>query len=123
DTQTGETITQVSKNGSQDQLIDLVSAAGAELRQSVGAGELSAAESANSRAALPRSSEAARPYAEGLAKLRREECRDAQQLLEEAVKADPSLAQAHASLAEALWCVGYEERGSAEAKRAFELSA
>jgi tetratricopeptide (TPR) repeat protein len=123
DTSTGETIAMVSKNGSQDQLIDLVGAAGAQLRQKVGAGELSPAETANSRAALPRSSEAARPYAEGLAKMRREECRDAQELLEEAVKADPSLAQAHAALAEALWCVGYEERGSVEAKRAFELSA
>jgi tetratricopeptide (TPR) repeat protein len=123
DTSTGETIAQVAKNGTQDQLIELVSAAGAQLRQAVGAGELSPAETTSSRAALPRSSEAARPYAEGLAKLRREECRDAQQLLEEAVKADPTLAQAHASLAEALWCVGYEERGSVEAKRAFELSA
>ena len=123
DTSSGETIALVAEDGSQDQLTDLVSAAGSRLREEVGVGELSPAETAGARAVLPRSSEAARPYAEGLAKMRKEECRDAQQLLEVAVKADPTLAQAHAALAEALWCVGYEERGSSEAKKAFDLSA
>ena len=60
----------VSEKGSASEIDQLVSKAGAELREKLGVSALSDAESASVRAALPSVPEAARLYSEGLKKLR-----------------------------------------------------
>jgi tetratricopeptide (TPR) repeat protein/TolB-like protein len=131
-TMTGETIAQVAETGRQSELIDLVARAGVRLRGAIGgetgagAGGPAVADGGGPspavRTVLPQNPTAARLYAEGMIKLRREECADAQELLERAVASDPRFAMARAALSEALWCVGYEEAGRAEARRALELA-
>jgi serine/threonine protein kinase/TolB-like protein len=133
-TGSGETVAQVSEVGQQAGLIDLVARAGGRLRAALSptpgaASELPGATAADPggqladpRAALPKNPEAARLYAEGMVKLRREECADAQALLTRAVGSDPGFALAHSALAEALWCVGYEDAGRREAVRSLELA-
>jgi TolB-like protein len=120
DTRSGETLAQVAETGSVNGLIELVTRAGGRLRGVVGAG--GPAGEAQARALLPKNTTAARLYAEGLDRLHREECADAQALLERSVQADGEFALARASLAEALYCVGYEERASQEAEKALALA-
>jgi hypothetical protein len=62
------TLAQVSKNGTEEQLDQLVSSAGLALRQKLGVGEVSDVEAAEVRASLPSNPEAAKFYAEGLSK-------------------------------------------------------
>src|SRR4030095_2049803 len=72
---------------------------------------------------LPANPNAARSYAEGLAKLTLYDAQSARALLEEAVSADPKLPLAHSALALAWSALGYDERARQSAKRAYELSA
>ena len=118
----GETLTAISEKGSETAIDDLVSRAGATLRRTLGAGELSASAATAARASLPSNPQAARLYAEGLAKLRLFDALGARALLERAVAADPNHALAHAALAGAWWSLGYREKASEAARRAFELS-
>jgi serine/threonine protein kinase/tetratricopeptide (TPR) repeat protein len=122
DTATGETITAVAESGSETALPDLVTRAGADLRQKLGISAISPAESAGVQASLPSNSEAARLYAEGLAKLRVYDALGARELLEQAVSADPSFALAHSALGEAWSNLGYQRRAADEARKARELA-
>jgi tetratricopeptide (TPR) repeat protein/TolB-like protein len=123
DTAAGETIALLSETGTQSELLDLVSRTGAELRQKLGVGGVSASEEPNVRASLPTKPEAARLYSEGLAKLRLFESQQARDLLERAVLADPNHAPSHAALASALSALGYDAKAQEQAKKAFELSS
>jgi tetratricopeptide (TPR) repeat protein/tRNA A-37 threonylcarbamoyl transferase component Bud32 len=120
DAAAGESIASLTETGSEAQLFDLVSRAGRRLRESLGAGELSAAEAGTLKASLPANPEAARLYAEGLARLRGFDALAARSLLEEATRADPGYAPAHAALAEAWAALGYEARAAESARRAYE---
>src|SRR6185369_5644490 len=110
DTGAGETIALLSETGTQSELLDLVSRTGAELREKLGLGLVSAAEEPNVRASLPTKPVAARLYSEGLAKLRVFEAQQARDLLERAVTEDPNHAPSHAALASAWSALGYDAK-------------
>ena len=118
----GETLAYLSEKGEEQQIDELVSRAGAELRAKLGAGPVTQAQAASIRAAVPSNPEAARLYSEGLAKLRIFDALGARDLLEKAVAVDPSYAPAHSVLAMAWTTLGYDAKAKEEAKRAFELS-
>jgi tetratricopeptide (TPR) repeat protein/TolB-like protein len=119
----GDTIAAVSEAGTEAGLFELVSRTGARLREKLGVGVLSARESGTVRAALPATPEAARLYAEGLARLRLFDALGARERLEQAVAADPRHALTHAALAGAVSLLGHDERARAEARAAFDLAA
>lgn len=119
----GETIATVSETGTEDELLDLVSRSGAELRRKLGVGEVTASEASDVKASLPANPEAARFYAEGLAKLRVFETLEARDLLQRAVAADPKHAPSHSALAAAWSALGYDAKAQEQAKQAFDLSA
>jgi tetratricopeptide (TPR) repeat protein/TolB-like protein len=122
ETATGETLAEVSETGKESDLLEVVSRSGTKLRAALGAPQLSTEDSSRVKAAVPQSTEATRLYASGLDKLRAYESVAARDLLEKAVAADPSSAQAHVALATAWGQLGYDGRALEEAKKAVELS-
>src|SRR5579863_36324 len=90
DVVSGETLVSVPETGDEDNLFDLVSRAGAQLREKCGAGQVNPQDEAGVRASLPSTKEAAKLYAEGLAKLRVSDAIAARDLLQKAVAADPN---------------------------------
>ena len=119
----GETVISVGETGEEDNLFDLVSHAGAQLREKCGAGQVNAQDQAGVRAALPSTLEASKLYAEGLAKLRVNDAIAARDLLKKAVASDPNHVLAHSALADAWTLLGYDEKARLSAKSAYELSA
>lgn len=118
----GETLISVKETGDESNLFDLVSRAGAQLREKCGAGQVNPQDQAGVRAAFPSTPEASKLYAEGLAKLRVSDAIAARDLLEKAVAADPNYALAHSALAAAWTLLGYDEKARLSAKSAYELS-
>jgi tetratricopeptide (TPR) repeat protein len=118
----GETLASVSAKGREDQIDDLVSRAGAELRQKLGAGAISATDAAAVKASLPSNPEAARLYSQGLAKLHARDTLAARDLLQQSLALEPGFALAHSALATAWSTLGYDGKAAAEAKTAFDLS-
>jgi eukaryotic-like serine/threonine-protein kinase len=123
DAAAGETVASVSETGTEGELLDLISRSGNELRQKLGIGQIASSDSSDVRASLPSNPEAARLYAEGLAKLRVLDALAAKDLLERAVAADPKNVPSRTALAEAWWALGYDGKAAAEAKQALDLSA
>ncbi len=123
DTRTGETIAAFTEDGSENQLPELISAGGDDLRRTLGVGPLSATAVREVRTAVPSNPEADRLYAEGLARLRAFDALAACSLLEKAIAADPHHALSHAALAESLSILGYDLAAQSEARRALDLSA
>jgi eukaryotic-like serine/threonine-protein kinase len=122
DVAAGETLLSVNETGDESDLFDLVSRAGAQLREKCGAGQMNPQDEAGVRAALPSNPEAAKFYAEGLAKLRVGDAIAARDLLQKAVAADPNHALAHSALAAAWTLLGFDEKARLSAKSAYELS-
>jgi TolB-like protein len=118
----GETVAEVSATGTEDDLFDLVSQAGARLREELGVEAVSPADSVSVRASLPDNPEGARLYAEGLAKFRIFDPLAARDLLQAAVAADPKFPLSHAALASTWTALGYDAKAKAEATKAFQLS-
>ena len=118
----GETIASVSETGTENELLDLVSRSGTEIRRKLGIGQVSDSDTSGVRASLPSNGEAARLYSEGLAQLQVLNALAARDLLQNAVQADPKHAPTHAALAEAWSALGYDSRAATEAKRALDLS-
>jgi tetratricopeptide (TPR) repeat protein/TolB-like protein len=123
DVATGEVLASVPETGDEGTLFDLVSRAGARLREKCGAGKISPNEQAAVKASLPSGTEATRLYSEGVARLRVFDARGARDLLEKAVAAEPNFALAHSALAAAWSALGYDEKARQYAKNAFDLSA
>jgi TolB-like protein len=123
DAATGETVLQVADSGTDAELATLVTRTGAQLRDRLRIGPLSPSEQAIVNAALPSSPEAARDYAEGLARQRVFATPQARELLERAIALEPGFPQAHAALAEALAYQGNDARAREEAKKALDLAA
>ena len=119
----GETIAEVATTGTEADLFDLVSRAGAHLREGLGVEARSSAEAASVRASAPSNPEAARFYAEGLARLRAFDPLLARDLLREAVAAEPNYPLSHAALAMAWSALGYDSKAKEEAQRALNLSS
>ncbi len=122
DVASGETVARVSERGTEAEVFNLVEAAGRSLRTSLGVGDISQAEAAAVRAAMPAGPEAARLYAEGLGKLRRYDARGALELLQAAVEIDPDNPLVHSALSAAWGSLGYRPRAREEARLAFELA-
>ncbi len=122
DTAVGETVATISETGTEAELFQLVSRAGARLREKVAVPPVSGDQAAGVQASLPSSTEAARLYAEGIEKLRQFDALAARDFLEKAIQADSAYAVAHSALAEAWSKLGYEEKAKTEAGKSFELS-
>jgi len=123
DAAAGETVAKFSQVGTEAQLFDLVRHLGETLRNECGAGEVTLEQATSIRASEPVNTEAAKLYAEGLAKLRSFDTMQARDLLTQAVGKDPAYAMAHQALAEVWSQLGYDDKAKHEAQRAFELSA
>jgi len=122
DANAGETIATVSAEGSEGQLLDLVSRAGEQLRQRLGVQVISDADAVRARASQPSNPNAARLYAQGLVRLRADDALAARDLLQEAIAAEPQYPLSHATLARAWTALGYDQKAKAEATKAFQLS-
>ena len=122
ETQSGETLASMVTTGTQTDLNALINRAGEALREKLNAGEVSPAEAAQLHASLPASSETAKLYAEGLAKLRLFDAVAARDLLEKSVESDPKFALGHAALAEAWSALGNDAKARDEAAKAKQLS-
>ena len=119
----GGTIAAASESGSEAHVADLVSRAGASLREKLGITIISPAELDQARAALPADPRAAQLYSEALAKSRNFDPLTARDLLVKAVQVDPNHALSHSLLAESLFSLGYDTPASLEARKAFNLSS
>jgi eukaryotic-like serine/threonine-protein kinase len=123
DTAAGETIAVVSEKGPASDVDALATRAGERLREKLRLPGVSQADAAAVKASLPSSPEAAKFYAEGLARLRLYDEVSARDLLEKAVAAEPNHALAHSALAAAWSGLGYDAKAIAEAKKAYDLSS
>jgi hypothetical protein len=91
----GTTVLSLSEQGSEAELFDIVARTGARLRARLGA--VASPATARLRVSMPASPQAARWYAEGLARLRVFDAREARLLLEKAVAAQPDFAPGHSA--------------------------
>jgi tetratricopeptide (TPR) repeat protein len=122
DATTGETVASFAEAGSEVNLFDLVSRVGADLRHRLGIGEVAAVDAAEVQASYPEASDVVRLYAEGIARLRDLNARQALDPLQKAIAADPKFPMAHYALASAWSQLGFDDKAKDEAKLAFELS-
>jgi tetratricopeptide (TPR) repeat protein/tRNA A-37 threonylcarbamoyl transferase component Bud32 len=119
---TAETVAHVTVTGAERDLLELVTQAGASLRERLGMGPLSSEQVHGVRGALPATAEAARLYAEGLAALRGLDAATAVERLERTLDWEPTFAPAWSALAAAFRQLYLESRAKEAARRAFELS-
>ena len=119
----GETLAVVSAKGTEAQLDQLVTSAGAQLRQKLGIGDVSDVDAYTVKASMPSNVAAARLYSEGLEKLRHFDVLAARDLLLKAVESDPQHAATYVALSAAWSSLGYDGKAEQAAKRAFDLSA
>jgi tetratricopeptide (TPR) repeat protein/TolB-like protein len=122
DATTGETLTSVSEQGSEEQMFDIVSRTGARLRERLGVPEVHSAESIGVQVSMPSSTKAAKLYSEGLGKLRGFDALAARDLLSEAEIDEPSFPLTHAALAKAWLALGYDVNAQREAKTAMDTA-
>jgi tetratricopeptide (TPR) repeat protein/TolB-like protein/tRNA A-37 threonylcarbamoyl transferase component Bud32 len=115
----GETVAVVSGSGSDTRLAELLGRIGAELRAQLGIDSPAPA----AAGLLPGDPEAARAYAEGLARLRLFDALAARDLLQRAVELEPGFPLAHAALADAWTALGHDAHARESARRAVELAA
>ncbi len=122
DAQAGKTIAVVSEKGTLAELDGLITRAGAQLRDRLGAGTVPPDEQLAVKASLPSSLRAARLYAEGLARLRNFDALAARDLLLKAVAEDPKHLPSWRALSATWSTLGYDPQALDAAKRAFDLS-
>lgn len=118
----GEPVAALSEVGRQGDLFEMVSRIGARLRRELQLDGLSSGEARAVQALHPENPEAARLYAEGLARLRASNPLEARDLLEEAVRTEPDSAVIHSVLSRAWTDLGYDSRALEEARKAADLS-
>jgi serine/threonine protein kinase/tetratricopeptide (TPR) repeat protein len=122
DVRAGETTAVIVEEGTEDNLPDLVSRAGAALLERLGVTGLTQTQASGVIASASGNSEVNRWYAQGLTKLRLDDAGAARDLLQQAVSADPAYAPAHSALAVAWTGLGYEAKAQEESRKAFDLS-
>lgn len=118
----GETLATLQEDGSDAEILTLVSRMGEKVRERLGAGAVTAAAVHRAQAAVSRNPEALRLYSEGLARLRAYELVEARDGFTKALAADPNHPQLHGALAEAWSALGYDRKAEEAAQRAFDLS-
>ncbi len=119
----GQIIAALAETGTERHMFELISRAGAHVRERLGLPGISQNEEAAVRASVPANREAARLYAEGQARMRVLDTPGARDLLENAVRAEPAFPLSHMALASCWRLLGYDQKAKAEAKLAFERSA
>jgi serine/threonine protein kinase/tetratricopeptide (TPR) repeat protein/TolB-like protein len=112
----------VSSSGTDAQLFSLMADAGRDLRARLGLQRTTEAATQAARAAFPANLDAARLYAEGLARLRQTDAVRARELLEQAAALEPANPMIHTALASAWTALGYDQRAIVAAQRAFDAS-
>jgi serine/threonine protein kinase/tetratricopeptide (TPR) repeat protein len=122
DATAGQTIAVVSAKGTEAQLDELITRAGAQLRDKLGIGDVPLVEAAAVKASLPSNVAASRLYSEGLEKLRHFDVLAARDLLLKAAAADPKHAPTFVALSSAWNALGYDAKALEAAKQAFDLS-
>jgi tetratricopeptide (TPR) repeat protein len=122
DTETGDTVAEDAVSGTEEELFEMVSRAGADLRTSLGVYPLQPDDAKQVRASLPVNNAAVKAYSEGITKLSEFDFVGARQDLMKALKADPNYPLAHAALSDAYWHLGYMAKSASEAKLAVDLS-
>jgi tetratricopeptide (TPR) repeat protein len=120
DARSGQTLALIDDIGGDDALFEMVSRLGTRLRQALGLDTLSDSEAAALRASEPDSADAARLYAEGLAKLRAFDAQAARDVLEDAAREAPHAPMIRRALSEAWDELGYSARSKDEAQRALD---
>ena len=123
DANSGEILTEVSENGTEKALFQLVGNVGERLRQKLGVSGISDAEHTQVLASMPANREAGELYSNGLVKLRAYDAVAARSFLEQSIAAEPSFPLAHAALSDAWARLGYDQRAVEEAQKAFDLSS
>ncbi|MEA2561226.1 MAG: hypothetical protein QOH06_2730 [Acidobacteriota bacterium] len=118
----GETEASLAEMGTEPELFELVSHAGARLRGALGVPALPPQQARAVRALLPASPEATRLYADGLAHLRSFDAAGARDLLEEAARADPASAVIRSSLSQSWAALGHDAHALQDARRAVGLA-
>jgi serine/threonine protein kinase/tetratricopeptide (TPR) repeat protein len=118
----GETIAEVAVTGTRADPFDMASRAALQLRRKLGLEAVSPADTLTVKASLPANPEAARLYAEGLARLRVFDALAGRDLLRRAVAADPNFPPARSALATAWSTLGYDKQAREEANQAVQLS-
>jgi TolB-like protein/predicted negative regulator of RcsB-dependent stress response len=122
DAQSGNTVASLTVRGKEGQLDQLVTDAGAQVRQKLGITGVPETEEVAAKAALPANLEASRYYAQGLEKLRSFDPLAARDLFQKAIAADPQHALSYARLAAAWSALGYDVKAAEAARKSFELS-
>ncbi len=122
DAATGSTLSTGEGSGPMAQIVDIVSQAGAPIRQHLGIFAVPAAQAISLRASFPTGS-AAPHYAEGLFKLRSQDLSGAREAFEKAAAADPRHPMPQAMLATVWAGLGYEAKAREAARRASSLAA
>jgi DNA-binding winged helix-turn-helix (wHTH) protein/tetratricopeptide (TPR) repeat protein len=122
DTERGVTIAERAFVGNEDNLFELVSEAGASLRNSLGATSISEEAFAQTRAALPMKPLAVKLYTEGRSSLWAFDFVHARDLLVQAIAVEPDFPLAHSALSDAWHHLGYDLKARDEAEHARELS-
>ncbi|HEX7182206.1 MAG TPA: tetratricopeptide repeat protein [Thermoanaerobaculia bacterium] len=118
----GEVRSSVVQMGTEGELFALVSRVGTEMRRTLGIADLSPEQARQAEALRLGSSEAARLYTQGLARLRAFDPPRARDLLEKAAQADPESALIRSALSQAWSDLGYDTRAVEAARKAAELS-
>jgi tetratricopeptide (TPR) repeat protein len=121
DTRSGELLAVMAHRGSEEELIEMVSRIGRQLRSELGVEELSDTELGELKAHQPASVTAARHYALGLERLRRFEPEAAIAPLQAVIAVEPDFALAHLALADAWSTLGYDQRERQEIEAAHQL--
>ncbi|MFZ0817545.1 MAG: tetratricopeptide repeat protein [Candidatus Sulfotelmatobacter sp.] len=122
DTEHGETIAERAFVGNEDDLFELVSQAGASLRESLGGASISEEAFAQTRAALPMKPLAVKLYTEGRSSLWAFDFIRARDLLVQAIAVEPDFPLAHSALSDAWHHLGYDLKARDEAEHARVLS-
>jgi DNA-binding winged helix-turn-helix (wHTH) protein/TolB-like protein len=122
DTEHGETIAEGAFVGNEDNLFELVTQAGASLRNSLGGTSISEEAFAQTRAALPLKPLAVKLYTEGRSRVWEFDFVHARDLLVQAIAVEPDFPLAHSALSDAWHHLGYDLKARDEAERARELS-
>jgi eukaryotic-like serine/threonine-protein kinase len=122
DAVTGDTVASIAVFGSQSDIFDLTSRAGEQLRAKLGVGTLTPSESEEVRLALPANAEAARLYAEGLAKSRLYDNVAATDLYQKVIGLQPEFAPAYSGLAMAWFFLGHDTQATDALRKALDLA-
>ena len=122
ETEHGETIAERAFVGNEDNLFEMVTQAGASLRESLGSNSISAEASAQTRAALPQKPLAVKLYTEGQSRLWAFDFVGAKDLLIQAIAVEPDFPLAHSALSDAWHHLGYDLKARDEAEHARTLS-